>query len=312
MVYRTLLLLLLLPLYSMAQLTLDASYNFDAGDSYTQHINMGLSGVQPGSAGANVTWDFSAYGTANTAPVNLQAASSSNYPDADVYFSQSGSQSFFSTTPQALGYYGNSNSLGTLVYTNAEEQVRYPLTYGDSYTDYKVGNNIVAGQVQDLTGTITVSADGYGTLITPAATYANTLRLQLIRRDTFRSQGQVSSTVTDTFYYWYAENIDFTVATLFGSGQQRTFNYIEAQPTSTSVVEEQSLRLYPNPATSFLQVKGLERTAFDWKIYNSLGKLVAEGQNTSRIPVAQLPAGWYAVEIQSNQDKSARLPFLKE
>lgn len=312
MVYRLFLLLLFLPFCSTAQFTLDASYNFDVGDSYTQHINDSLSGLQPGPSGANVTWDFSTYGTTSTAPVNLQAANNNSYPNADVYFSQSGTQSFFSTSNQALGFYGSSSSFGSLIYTNPEEQVRYPMSYGDSYTDYKEGNNIVAGQVQDITGTITVRADGYGTLITPAATYNNALRLQLIRKDSFRSQGQVTSTVTDTFYYWYAANIDFTVATLFGSGQQRVFNYIEAQATNTLEAQAQALRLYPNPAASFLQVKGWEHRTFDWKVYNSLGLLVQEGQNDTRIPVAELSSGWYAVEVQSEQGTSARLPFLKE
>ena len=225
--------LLIIFLITNAHLTITADiHNPNPGDSFEQNINSDPgSGFSEGPSGANVTWDFSNLTTSDVRPVIIQEADNTDFPEADVFYNQLGTYSYFGTTNSAFVYWGIVTDQTTIIYSDGEEQVRYPLTYGDSYTDDFAGEYESFGITFDREGTLDVEADGYGTLITPDATYNNALRIQIVRNTTDYQNGSQTGSTTDTIYYWYAGDINFPVMTYFrnysdGSVVGESVNYL--------------------------------------------------------------------------------------
>src|SRR6056297_2157659 len=121
--------------FANAQLTItNENNNFNAGGYFEQNIKSNPSGLV-NNGGAGVTWDFSGITPETSSSVDLQESTSATYPDADLFFVQSGTYTYFGTSNNTLSHYGISSSAADIVFTDGEEQVRFPMTYGDSYTD---------------------------------------------------------------------------------------------------------------------------------------------------------------------------------
>ena len=84
-------------------------------------------------------------------------------------------------------------------------------------------------------------------------------------------------------------------------------NYYNTLGTPT-VETTPELQLYPNPATSEIQINGLQ-TQLPYRIYNVLGKQVLNGTigNSNRIDINNLQAGLYMIRI-----KETTLKFIKK
>jgi hypothetical protein len=61
--------------------------------------------------------------------------------------------------------------------------------------------------------------------------------------------------------------------------------------------QTQPFAVYPNPATDILYLKGLQREAVDYTIFNTMGQKVKAGSSQGVIPVAELGAGVYLLQI---------------
>lgn len=61
--------------------------------------------------------------------------------------------------------------------------------------------------------------------------------------------------------------------------------------------QTQPFSVYPNPATDILYLKGLQREAVDYTIFNTMGQKVKAGSSQGVIPVAELGAGVYLLQI---------------
>lgn len=106
------------------------------------------------------------------------------------------------------------------------------------------------------------------------------------------------------------------------SDYREAFYYYETYnaPSAISGVDNLSLCLFPNPATSALQVN-FETTAVsaaDLRILDLNGRIlqsgnypVANGSNELHLDVAELSAGLYVIEVTAN-GRSSRLRFVKQ
>lgn len=300
-----------------AQITLtESQHNPNIGDTYEQNINSSPpSSVNAGPMGANVTWDYSSLSASMTAPVNIQESTNNDYPDADIFFSQSGTQSYFGVNSGALTFYGISSSSADVVYTDGEDQVRFPFSYGDSYTDTKAGTSSGFGQTLDISGTVEVTADGYGTLITPEATYNSALRVRIVRTDSSYSNGAFLGETKDSIYYWYVNNFNFPVMTYFRSYDQSGFtghsiNYLTDNTTSLNKQSDSDISFYPNPVKNELRISGTNEKNVKIRIYTSSGKSKAAYNNQKVIPVKELSSGIYFLQIITD-DKIMVKKFIK-
>jgi hypothetical protein len=146
----------------------------------------------PGPAGANVEWDFTALTKVNAGSVGWVAPSSTPYagsfPAANLCINQGGFYSYYKSEIGGYYTYGNaSNSGPKVVYDKKQTVVTYPFTYHDSLYDTTTGTyeqtTVASGYTIVSTGHRTMYsktvADGYGTLKVPGATYTNALRLKI-------------------------------------------------------------------------------------------------------------------------------------
>lgn len=280
------------------------------GDSFTIYTNTNLSsGSNPGNSGANVTWDFSSMGAGTSSALTYSSASSPDYPDANILFSTQGSSNYFDVQNDALTYYGFSTTNASSVFTDGQDQIRVPMSYNDNYTDQFAGTYDAFGQVFDRTGTLDVTADGYGTLSTPQGTYSNVLRIRLIRTSTDEMNGQTLSNNLDTIYFWYNEYtphpiMTYTINYVDGSEQGRFANYMDDGDVVLSTPEEKiNISAYPNPADDIYNIEADRRiesmTIFDMKGRQVLNTL--PGNKVFTVDVNQLPRGQYFYELRDQQ-----------
>jgi hypothetical protein len=68
--------------------------------------------------------------------------------------------------------------------------------------------------------------------------------------------------------------------------------------------------VYPNPATDFLQIQS-DVNWSQYKVVNSLGQIVLEGSCSSHIPINNLDAGIYFIQLFDNEGKITQTRFIK-
>lgn len=84
--------------------------------------------------------------------------------------------------------------------------------------------------------------------------------------------------------------------TYFCMDNFETANY----PVSTNRIQRPSFRIFPNPATEFIEIDCLTTHNATCLIYNSVGKLISQHQLSTvqqRISLAHLPRGQYFVSV---------------
>lgn len=293
-----------LPLVGFAQPVLtSADLVPQAGEVHQLHST---SYVSPGSAGANVTWDFSALSSQGVSSVSYVAPSGtpyvSNFPGATVatdngngsYYYYKGSSSAFSVDGVFAG--------GALIsYSNDQDIYRFPLTYNSSYTDPFEATFVNGGVTFHRHGTISVTGDAYGTLILPGGTIQNVLRVKIVEdyQDDYSVGGTNQSIQYDSEgYAWFRAGISQTLMSVstFTSGitNVQGASFADASIGFGELSNEKlSLNVFPNPAkdnvTVEVDVDGLENV--EVTLYNSMGAQVGNLLNTNltdgshRLPV---------------------------
>jgi hypothetical protein len=89
--------------------------------------------------------------------------------------------------------------------------------------------------------------------------------------------------------------------------------YRSFSPSGLSIdaIEELSITLYPNPATSVIRIDSELRGKSFYTVYNTLGKVVLSGDYTGMISIEELEQGNYFIELvdESNRYRSS---FVKQ
>ncbi len=197
-------LLLGISLNLSAQITLESSDVRPAGDTIRKAFLYDLNTFDPGPAGANQSWDFSALADQ---PITIQQYGepgnfewSEFYPDADLTEQFGGISTFYQLDNNGLRDLGFGGELPVLQTTfalaitpsPALRYLEFPLTYQDTYTDtafflrgFTVAElglpiPIFADSVRQTRRTIrTVEVDGHGSLTLPTSSHSDVLRLRI-------------------------------------------------------------------------------------------------------------------------------------
>jgi hypothetical protein len=290
------------------EITLTAEeHNPRVGDAYTQLINRdpGIS-VTQGPAGEDVLWDFSQVSTDKSEPIAIISNNDDAFEKADILYSQQSTYSYFTTAQDNFTYMGFRTSSVTLVHSDGEDQVRFPISYGDSYTDSAYATLDGFGMVADRKAEVAVTADGWGTLITPDTTYPSALRIQIIRtyEDFYNNISQ--GVITDSIYYWYTDNIAFPVVTYFSSGEgyekSKGFNYLAAERTSITetVTERRDISLVQENEYAELHTdKG--RINQPLLLRDIQGQIYHKSSGPGRISTKNIPSGVYIITAQESR-----------
>jgi hypothetical protein len=287
--------------------------------------------TNPGSAGANQTWNLALTNSATSPSTAVSPSSSpysSSFPAATVAFNSSGTWVYYKGTSSAWQNNGYVTGAGTVLsYSDMEDMLRFPFTYNNTYTDPWAVTYIQSSYTYYRWGTTTVTADGYGTLTTPDGTFTNVTRVHFVQD--YKDSTNIASTpfvitYQNDEYMWYLNGNHNPIAAVY------TFTSSMGSPVTgglymsgvVSGVNDfaalASLSLAPNPAneqTNFT-LNLTEEKEISISLYNSIGQEVGmpvtaagiAGENKIAVSIAELPDGVYfgMVSLDGAQVSSRR------
>jgi hypothetical protein len=281
----------LLQIVSIAQPVLTGpNTNLQIGESITGHqVNY----TSPGSSGASQTWDFSSVSSLGTSTFTTvdpaTTANAATFTAASVATLQSSTYNYYSGSASALSIEGYVYSSGLVIpFSNPEQELSYPFSYASTFTDAFGGTYINGSTTIIRKGNITVTADGYGTLLLPTGTFNNVLRVLSVEdyADS-TSTGAPYSQATTTAYSWYLPNIhcpilSFTSISFNGGPPVAQFgSYLDALSTDINInsVSKNPIIVSPNPFNSSATLRLNSTTILknaELKLYDVTGKKVID------------------------------------
>jgi hypothetical protein len=282
----------------------------------------------PGSAGANQTWNLSTMtGTAatNTIVASSSTTYSASFPNANVATSTAGAQVYYKTSATAWQFYGVQQGTLTMAYSNPEDLMRFPFTYTNNYTDSWSTTFTNSGVTFYRTGADSITADGYGTLTTPAGTFGGVLRVHIVQN--YQDSTTFGNIIyRNDEYMWYLNNNHYPIATVYTLTTSGNPASSGSYMTNVAVgIEEQaaelaSCKLFPNPVSNVVNLS-LTLDApqqVEIKLFNSLGSqvgspVVAEstaGSNTYHLNTTGFPEGIYFAQVSVDGKLSETRRFI--
>jgi hypothetical protein len=306
---------------SVAQTSLTATgINPLIGETYT--LKSGAY-VSPGNAGASQTWDLSSMSGTSAGLTTIVTPSStpngSSFSSANVCASNptANTYNYYITSSSALknaGIYGNGTSI---VYSNTEDFLHFPFAYANTYTDSWAASFLSSGYTWYRKGSTAVTADGYGTLITPTQTYSNVMRVHFVQ--TYKDSTYVGMpyviNYTNDEYMWYKNGIHtqitavYTLSSDAGGGPYTGAIYVATPNVGVNDASDfiSSSSLFPNPAADQVTVDFTltENKSVSLQIFNTVGQQVVvnenaegfQGLNSIQLDVTKLPEGIYFAQV---------------
>ena len=301
-----------------------ASNNPVAGDVFYGHVS-DTTGVTPGASGATVTWNFATLPTVYMDTVNFVSCTVA--PDCGTFsgsnlaiMSSTTDFSYFNEGPAGLTMLGYVSGGMSSPYVSGLDVFYYPLSYNSTHTDTAI-MDYAGFDIQHISDSFVY--DAYGTLILPTGTFTNAVRVHKIsitRDSSFAiPTWDVSVSRTDD-YFWYVSGIHFpllqlTIDTAYGNSVE----YYGTSPSlGTATIDEQAggMRIFPNPAAQDIHIAFniAETKNAVVSVADLTGSVVATvssermvaGANDITIPVSNLPAGMYIVQLKSPEGVVAK------
>jgi hypothetical protein len=290
--------------------------------------------VNPGPAGAGVTWDFSDFvgddeftshfvDPAETPfteqleglDVNV-AVEIEEEEDFGYSFLKTGQEQ---TTMNALGFMVEGEPLMFSVFDPPVIVMKYPFAYENSYETYSE-YTLDGGQgfVMVTKEWSTSVADAWGTLTNPVATYNDVLRVKTTSIDSSYTymNGELlwAERYDYTDFAWYSAANRHPVQTMSGEvdGDEifiYDLDYLVEESANVNELAKNRLTIYPNPASDVLY---FENELGQFILSDVTGRKVMEINNTDRAVVSHLPEGLYLLqEVINNQIVSSTKVIIK-
>jgi hypothetical protein len=280
-----------------------------------------------GSGGANQVWDYSGIadtGNSITEAVINPASTpyASSYPGTNIALTTVGSgdtsYAYEEVTASKLTFLGNYiNVAGFVYYTTPRVQFQYPLSYGDSYANAFAGYSTNG---DTISGIDSFTADGYGTLKLPTATYTNVLRMKYVQHYHSVNSGfgyyediyQAEYSYYIPGYHTYLFDIEYTANTINGpTYTATTAQYAKNITTGISDIKNDALlSLYPNPAQGVFTIHTDESLiGADMSVVNLPGEEVLTQKltgTTEYIDLHDVMKGMYMVNIKNDKGTITR------
>lgn len=320
--------ILLTSLQSQAQVTI-TSANFQPAAAEIFGMKGGSATVNPGNAGANITWDFTALSGSNNLNYNFQDCNGNGdcaaFNGASYYIGNAGlgSKTFYINDASGLALNGQYANGVTTPYTDAQQVLKFPMTYNTNFSDNFSFSASLSGLTQNTSGVINGVVDGYGTLKTPTGTYTGVLRLKSQTQQTVENimpSGTVTNTQTIVNYSWFQPSIAheimsiITMTVTVPPTSSSVFYYTTTAPKNGAPVaisdinkEMPSFSVYPNPATQSFKVNFDKQKVNAITVRNLLGKTLFSKQISSfgnnegivEINSSKWAKGIYLVELNT-------------
>ena len=246
--------------------------------------------LNPGSAGSGVIWNFATLNlhTAMLKNYIVGTSTSSVYPSANIAVGSAINNTFYyASTATNLNYYGGNISANgvdaTLNYGTPAVFASYPMSFGTSTTSATAGTVYVTSPFPtsfNFTGNCSVLADGIGTLVLPAKTFTNVMRVATSQ--TISSSINVNSINYDYYDISISRYPILTIATstissLAGTSAQTVttilsnYDVVKVNENEKSSIE---FTFFPNPAANLINFTTTSTEATKIIAFDVTGKII--------------------------------------
>jgi hypothetical protein len=301
-----------------AQPVIDYSCGFSDG-TVIQVATLHMPSVDEGDSGPGQVWDFSSLmAPGSYSEYTGTTAFSTPYFDdfplanvASIFEDHLGQQSYRYYTIDETAYksWGHQSESDQLVLNDPMDILRFPFTLDNSFTDSYYASFLTGYQ----SGSVSVEADAYGTVVLPTAKFTNCLRVKEIRNDTIVTGPVplITAFVTYSFYSpGYPEPLVRVKYNTVAEGL--SLKTVEWQYLYPVAVEEAaaafSMHVYPNPAFSLLHVVApSNKELSSIEVHDALGRklfLKKEVVNAGfSVDVAAYPEGLYYLSAMAGSER---------
>lgn len=287
-------------------------------------------GVTPGSAGASQTWNLSGLGAGTSVTINAVSVASTpsaaSFPGANIAYYDGSAYGYSNNSAAASINHGNTAGGVLFSYSNPETILSFPVNFNNVSTDSWQCTFTNASVTFNRAGTTTITADGYGTVTTPANTYSNCMRLHMVQSYTDASTSFTITYVNDE-YIWFTPGVHNAVATTYTVTNSFTTPFTGGSYLSSVVTGVNSfaplaynISLFPNPASDNINIAftSEESGKAELKIFDVNGKqlqglsevAILPGENRLKVSTNELAAGVYFMSVYMNNQLQKNERFV--
>ena len=316
-------------IYAQPNLTA-ANSNPDSGDVFYGHY-CDTSHSAPGTAGAGVTWDFSALNEVEKDTTIFTKCSATPYcdsfPGSNLAAANGGGYSYMYAGTSALSAIGSHYDTSFFHFTNPMDLLFYPAAKDSTHTGLSSevysfgGENIYSRTVTNFV------CDAYGKLILPGATYTNALRIHqtMTTTDSLNIMGlPIVNSAQSESYNWFTPGFHNALLSISidtsgnGGVPYVTSTEFFSKPvdhtnTSTLSALAGTLEVFPTPASDLINVKFrpdgnnpaiLTITDLAGRVLDT--KTLPAGVGTASCAVSDMPNGVYMLRISNGGTNAIR------
>ena len=299
-----------------------------AGTSYTLHYSPYVS---PGQAGADQAWNLAALGTDSMDVIQLvlpaATANGPSFPGSTVAETGAAASMYWRAAADGMYFVGSDASDLLIVNSDEGKYLPFPCTYQTTWSDDVIAAFTSDGFDVFRNGTITGTADGYGTLTMPFGNVNDVLRIHWHEETSDSTEFFVFESVYDSYLY-YAAGQSYPLVQLVSTsitfmGQTTTTEYaqwvdeLNTGATGTSGPEH-GMDLFPVPVSGTLNISLPEHFSGSplLAITDAEGRTVRGGRNASvtgrrgSIDVVDLAAGMYQLTAVDENGQRATRRFI--
>lgn len=290
------------------------------------------------TTGTGVTWNFSAItGYDGVAPkvVSVKDTAGSGFTNSTKVSIVEGFVSTFwnstSSVRASQGFVFTEPTIGDVIVkfsTNEEKLMNYPFavtnTFTDTYSGTLYNDGFTSGGAVPLTGSITSTIDGQGTLMLPGSiSLSNVLRHKVVETSnaTITFSGfPVNVTVTRTQYDYYNvgnstlpifSHINVAISSAaFNNTVTLVLSSVDSSPSaSISDIGKNDFMIYPNPTQGKVSINGDFSTDASAIVLDYSGRTITSLENLnngSTIDLSGIEKGTYLIVITNNGVKTTK------
>jgi hypothetical protein len=282
-----------------------------AGNKTTMYVD--TTPPLPGSAGSNLTWNFSGldlhYPVERFYKTPSSTTYSSDFPNATLVRTDAYNYglSYWNVSSTQAIYYGfiETGVASQQFNDNPVVYYKFPMTYGMTYAD-----NLTAFTMPGaLTGygVYNFVADGWGTVQLPGRTISNCLRT---KSTMYIGDSTINSYSLTNEYSWFSQQYKEPVLVIVKVVINGIlyYNYAIYNNLMTSDIVAngtKKIQIFPNPSTSEIFIDGIDNMAeaHELIITDISGKIVHVSDpqsNDLRIDISSLSSGMYILQVRTN------------
>ncbi|SRX75001.1 T9SS type A sorting domain-containing protein [Aequorivita antarctica] len=193
-------------------------------------------------------------------------------------------------------------------YVDPVKELDFPFTYQDTYVDTfdRFYSDQSSGIEHTVTGTVEVTADGFGTLVTPdGETLNDVVRIHRVENGVDTNSIGQSNPYSKNSFYWYSSTVKGAILSFEMASNDpnriETANYEKLFLLGTPEFIDNSVVLFPNPTSSKINFYTRDLDISEVKIYNATGvqEMKVDIDESGSINIESLKPGVYLLKIRN-------------